>query len=101
MDKVICKRFARQAEPVLGQMQTNLLVEDASILPEEIDLFSELSAELAQQYDLAGEHAPIVFLGLAVIGYGTRWQRAFSRLEEIAQKNAEAEKNGEKNSKKN
>jgi hypothetical protein len=88
-DKIIQKRFYRRGLEVLGQGPTNQIISDTELLPEEVDLWSDLAADLAAEMELDGRYAPVVLLVASLGAYSARWKKAFDRLNEIEEKNSE------------
>jgi len=65
---------------------------EVAMTPEERGQIAALSEAVAQQYSLAGQHAPAVLLGVHVIGYGVKVATTLRQLEQIARFNARQSK---------
>ncbi|MBI3868815.1 MAG: hypothetical protein HY299_09815 [Verrucomicrobia bacterium] len=65
---------------------------EVGLTEEESTLISDLSAVLAQKYQLAGTYAPEILLGVCVAGYGTRCYMMLQKLDELEAKLAPKEK---------
>lgn len=86
-DSIIVRRVYQTAmlvskddKPFSTQIATN-----SAITKDELDLIPSLSAEIAAKYQLLGQYAAEILLGICIVGYGTRTVITFNKLHEMAQ----------------
>jgi hypothetical protein len=60
---------------------------DVAMTDEEREQISTLAETVCLQYGMLGQHAPAVFLGISIIGYGTKVYLVLNKLDEIAKFN--------------
>jgi hypothetical protein len=60
---------------------------DVAMTDEEREQISTLAETVCLQYGMLGQHAPAVFLGVSIIGYGTKVFLVLNKLDEIAKFN--------------
>lgn len=64
-----------------------LFAEEVAMSADERQQIATLSEAVCHQYQIMGQHAPAIFLGAHLIGYGTKCWLVLSKLEEIAKVN--------------
>ena len=62
-------------------------VDEVAMSADEREQIATLSEAVCHQYQIMGQHAPAIFLGAHLIGYGTKCFLVLSKLEEIAKTN--------------
>lgn len=61
--------------------------EEVAMTKDERDQIAALSEAVCLQYSIMGQHAPAIFLGAHLVGYGTKVFLTLNKLEEIAKFN--------------
>jgi len=88
VDRLVVRRthqtaFALTKEKALADQFAG----DVAMTDEEREQISTLAETVCLQYGMLGQHAPAVFLGVSIIGYGTKVFLVLNKLDEIAKFN--------------
>lgn len=65
------------------------IVHEMEMTPDEKDIISNLSGVICQKYQLLGQYAPELLLGVCLAGYGTRTWLTLRKLRQLAEERAE------------
>jgi hypothetical protein len=86
-DSIIVRRVYQTAMLVSkdDKQFSTTLAGNAAITKDELDLIPSLSAEVAAKYQILGQYAAEILLGVCIVGYGTRTVITFNKLREMAE----------------
>lgn len=86
VDTVIAIRIGRVAVKLTGDKElANSLANEAKLQPDELKNISTLTGVVFEKYNMT-RYAPEVFLGLSLVGYGTRVMMVVRKLSEMEKK---------------
>jgi hypothetical protein len=94
LDRFIVRRtYAAALRVSKDEALAKALAGDVAMEADEKDLIASLSETVCAQYQLAGQHAPAVLLGVAVIGYAGRSAFVLGKIGDLARTAAAERKN--------
>lgn len=91
VDDLIGRKIYRFALHVSEQDKgfATSIVHEMEMTPDEKDIISNLSGVICQKYQLLGQYAPELLLGVCLAGYGTRTWLTLRKLRQLAEARVE------------
>jgi hypothetical protein len=84
VDSIVVKRIYRETLALSQSDElAKALADDAGMKRDELEMISDLTSKVCEQYGIMGEHAPALFLAIAVVGYGTRVGMTLNKVAEL------------------
>lgn len=91
VDRYLTRRVFRVATKVSGGDKNfaQELAHEAGMKTDELELISDLGADVCEQYEISGQHAPALALAICLVDYGSRMTEALNKLAEMEKRQAE------------